>query len=308
MNKLEIIKAYLQLILSSLIWGGGFIFVKISMDYFSPIEHIFLRFTISALFVFLIYRNKIITLIKNERKYVLRSIFLGLFLFLAFWLQTEGIKGTTPGKNAFFTSTNVVVVPFLSWLFLRKKPKFYNFLSAFLCISGILLLIDFKNEDSLLKINKGDLLSLLCSIFFALHIVYTEFLVNNFGNSIMISFMQFLTVGFLSYIFLHIEDNNLLLVFSKIANNTFLGNTLNIRLIVSVLYTSLLSTLIAYMLQIRSQKYLQSNIVSLILSTEAVFGFIFSYLFFNEIISIKTFLGVFLIFLANFIVSFFNYK
>ena len=46
---------------------------------------------------------------------------MGIALFAGFALQIIGLQYTTPSKNAFLTALNVVIVPFIAFIILKKK-------------------------------------------------------------------------------------------------------------------------------------------------------------------------------------------
>jgi len=275
--------AIILLFLSSIIWGGGFVAVKNCTLYLSSSYIIFLRFSIASLLLFFIYYKR---LINTDLFSIIKGFILGTFLFLAFWLQTEGIKFTTPGRNAFFTSTNVIIVPFLYWPLSNKKPSLIHIISAFISLLGVLLL--FYNGERW-NINTGDILSLFCALFFALHIIYTKKFVSTI-DPISLTFYQFLSISLLSLFTIILYKESLSIIIDK----TF---------IISLTYISLLSTFIAYIFQTLSQKYLHPSVVSIILSTESVFGYFFSHIILGEEITVNTILGGLLIFISVMIAS-----
>ena len=57
--------------------------------------------------------------------------------------------------------------PFLYWLIAGKRPDRYNISAAVLCILGIGLV----SLDSNLTMGRGDLLTVACGLFYALHII-----------------------------------------------------------------------------------------------------------------------------------------
>jgi drug/metabolite transporter (DMT)-like permease len=57
---------------------------------------------------------------------------MGLLLFCAYTVQTFGLAGTTPGKNAFLTASYCIIVPFLDWFVEKKRPDRYNISAAVL--------------------------------------------------------------------------------------------------------------------------------------------------------------------------------
>ena len=69
--------------------------------------------------------------------YLWRGAVIGGFLFAAYSVQTFGIALTTPSKNAFLTAVYCVLVPFLYWLVMGRKPDVYNILAAVLCVAGV---------------------------------------------------------------------------------------------------------------------------------------------------------------------------
>ena len=88
-------------------------------------------------------------------------------LYTAYAIQTYGLALTTPSKNAFLTAVYCVLVPFLYWAFARVRPDRYNVLAALLCVTGVGL-VSLTGD---LTVNPGDGLTLLCAIFYAMHIV-----------------------------------------------------------------------------------------------------------------------------------------
>ena len=96
------------------------------------------------------------------------GLVLGAVTFLAFWVQTVGLAETTPGKNAFLTATYCVIVPFMLWGLTRKRPTMANVGAAVLCVAGIGLV---SMTAGSFTIGFGDLMTLLCAVFFAAQII-----------------------------------------------------------------------------------------------------------------------------------------
>ena len=110
----------LGLIIVSIVWGGGYVATQFALDGgLTPLQIITMRFFLAAVFINVIFFKHIKA---NIDKRALKSgIMLGTFLFVAFTLQTIGLMHTTPSKNAFITSANVVIVPFIGLLIYRRK-------------------------------------------------------------------------------------------------------------------------------------------------------------------------------------------
>ena len=68
------------------------------------------------------------------------GVLMGIALFMGFSLQTIGLQYTTPSKNAFLTALNVVIVPFIAFLILKKKIGIKGIVGAVLSVIGVALL------------------------------------------------------------------------------------------------------------------------------------------------------------------------
>ena len=153
--------ANVLLVIVTVIWGGGFIATSAALDCFEPFYVLMIRFVGSALLSFLIAFPRLKSV---ERKTLRKGAVAGVFLFLAFAFQTFGLQGTTASKNAFLTTTNVVFVPYISWMIFRRRPTQRQVMASLLCVIGIALL---TLKGDALSFGTGDLYSLLCAVFFA---------------------------------------------------------------------------------------------------------------------------------------------
>lgn len=261
---------------ASLIWGSSFLIMKNSVDNIEPHFLLGIRFTIGCLLLCLIFHRRLKEL---NRAYFLRGGLLGLFLFLAYSLQTIGLTGTTPGKNAFLTAIYCVIVPFLYWAVDRKKPDAYHLSAALLTILGIGLV----SLNSGLTIQYGDAFTMAGGFFYAAHMVA----VAKFGKDrdpVLITILQFGYAAIFSWIV------SLLTEEMKIPMNP--------GVITGVLYLSVFATAVALLLQNVGQKYTNPAPAAVILSLESVFGVLFSVIFYKEEINLRLLLGFLLIFLA----------
>ncbi len=271
------------LLLVAIIWGSGFVASAIALDYFTTTQILALRFSLAFIVSLLIYRKDVKKITISEFK---KGGVIGIFLFLAFLFQTFGLQYTTASKNAFLTATNIVIVPYLSWIILKKRVSKNAIVGAFVTLTGISFLSG--NGLTLGGINLGDVLTLICAVFFALQIFYTDYYVKDIKPSvIMISQMG--TAALLSW---------LTVIFTNQMNFNITTQS-----IVPILYLGLISTLLAYGIQTWSQKYVDSTQSAVILSTEAFFGMIASAIILKEQITNAMLIGAVLIFLGILIVE-----
>ena len=118
-----------MIVAATLIWGSTFFLLKDTLDDVDPLFLLAFRFTFAAVLLALVFLNRWKGI---DAGYWLRGGLMGLFLFAAYTVQTYGLIGTTPGKNAFFTSIYCVIVPFLYWAVDGSRPTRYNVLAALL--------------------------------------------------------------------------------------------------------------------------------------------------------------------------------
>ena len=189
----------------------------------------------------------------EERKSLwLGGVLCGLALFTATNLQQLGLATTTAGKGGFITALYIVLVPVFG-LFIGRRTTLYTWLGVALAVAGLYLLC-IQGESG---IGGGDLLVMACAPVFAVQIL----LVDRFAprtDCIRLSCIQFFTVGAL----------NLPLMFLfETPSLTALADCW-----VSVLYAGLLSSGVAYTLQIVAQKDAHPTTASVLMSFESVFA------------------------------------
>lgn len=274
------IYADLSLVLVAIIWGSGFIFMKNTLEYIGPVHIIALRFTISSLVLSLIFIKKLKTTNLSD---VYAGSIIGLVLFIAFITQTIGLQYTTVSNQAFITSSNVVLVPFLYWFISKNKPGIFEILAVIICFIGIGILSIEKN----FTIGIGDFLTMLCAVFFAFHIVFIGIFAEK-HDPIILTIIQFAVVGVLS------------LMVSVIMKTPL--NPLNKEIIFSIVYLSIVGTIVAFGIQNIAQKYTSSTHAAIILSMESVFGSIFAIIILKEVLTIKLLIGSLLV-LASVIIA-----
>ena len=156
-----------MLFAAAFIWGTSFFIMKNALDVMPVFFLLAIRFTAGAVLLSAVAWKKWKEFTVD---YLWRGAVVGGFLFLAYSVQTFGLALTTPSKNAFLTAVYCVIVPFLTWAVVKRRPDRYHVASALLCVTGVGL-VSLTEE---LTMNAGDLLTLLCALFYASHIVAVE--------------------------------------------------------------------------------------------------------------------------------------
>ncbi|MFF2755264.1 DMT family transporter [Psychrobacillus sp. NPDC058041] len=264
------------LIVTAIIWGSGFVSSAIALEYYSPYQILAGRFLIGAVILSILFYKK---LKKVNRSTMIKGALLGIILYLAFALQTIGLQFTTPSKNAFLTSVNVVIVPFIGFLFYKKKIDMYELIGAILAVMGIAVLsLKLSSE-----VNIGDLLTLCCAIGFAFHIFYTSKFVKN-EDPIALTIVQMIVAAVVSWIVVLFRGES--------------SFSLETEGMINLLYLGVFSTTIAFLIQTVAQKYISETKAAIILSTEAFWGMAFSIVILSEVMTFKMTIGAILILCA----------
>ncbi len=273
MTKKEFV-AIMLLFLVAIIWGSGFIASQIALDEgVTPELLMVVRFTVATLCVGIIFHKQ---LRKNLRKeYILRGIILGVFLYLGFYIQNIGLLHTTPANNAFLTSANVIMVPFIAWLITRQMPGLRKLIASLIFLLGIFILsVDLSQGFSL---SLGDSLTLICAFFFACHIAYNGKLAQSIDTASLV-FLQLATSTVLSAIVFFIVDGDVTPI------TTLSG-------LLPLVYLGIFSTFVCYLLQTFCQARVGSAQVAIILGTESFFGALFSVILGYDPLSYRIVLG-----------------
>ena len=267
----------LALFLTTVVWGTSFVILKTTLNSVGTLWVLAIRFTSSAIILGFVAGKKLKRL--NSRL-IKGGALMGLCLAAAYIVQTYGLLYTTPGKNSFLTATYCVLVPFMAWGVYKRRPDVANILAAFLCITGIGYV---SLGETISNINIGDILTLLCSIFYALHIIVVEQYVGD-GDALSLSTVQFAVAGIICLTGALILEA----VPTQVPSSAWF----------SIAYLSVLCTAMCFFLQAWGIKYTPSSTAAVILSLEAVFGTLISVLFYREQMTLKLVLGFFLIFVA----------
>ncbi|HEX7714452.1 MAG TPA: DMT family transporter [Bacillota bacterium] len=255
--KLKLNAADLLLIVTTMIWGWSFIIVKWSISLIDPFFFIFIRFLLALAVLTLCFFPKI----KGHWRTCLKpGIFLGIILTLGFITQTLGLTYTTASASGFITGLNVILVAVFASMINRRLPR-RIVLVGIICATVGLLLITLKGR---LSFAQGDLLTLACALFFAIHVVYTDRLAQNLSAAIL-TLVQFATVTVLS--------GTAYLCFGRQAAT--LGQ-FSVLQWLALFYAGVPATALAYLFQTKAQQKIPAFRTAVLLATEPMFAGIFA--------------------------------
>lgn len=295
----------LGLLIATILWGFSFVVIKDSTESIPVIYLLALRYLIASagMTVFLFcrkvimvgldrfkykgypnckrYSNYIPDNLNHILYYIKQGMVLGGLLFVSQFFQTLGCKYTTAGKNAFITTIYVILVPFIYWWTEKRRPDRKCIAAAFIAVLGIGLLSIQGN----LTVQIGDFLTVICGAGLALHIIFVDKYTRN-SDPVVLTTLQFFFANLISW---------LCVLAGRIP---FPLQVFEPNMAGKMLYLGIFSTMVGFLLQIVCQKRTNPNVASVLLTTEAVFGMLFSVLLLHERFTVRMFAGCICLFAA----------
>lgn len=286
------LKNSLLLLLTATIWGVAFVAQSVGMDHVGPFTFNAVRSIIGGIVLipcifFLDHR-------KSDQKeelpspqqqaeqtstLILGGVCCGILLALASSFQQMGIQYTTVGRAGFITACYIVIVPILGHFLLRKKCGATIWIAVALALAGLYLLCITDG----FSVGKGNLLVMVCSLLFSLHILVIDYFSPKV-DGVKMSCIQFFVCGFLCAIPAVFTEHIVLAdIFAAWA---------------PILYAGVMSCGVAYTLQIIGQKDMNPTVASLILSLESCISVLAGWILLNQKLSARELSGCVLMFAA----------
>lgn len=277
--------AHLLLLGVVAVWGATFVLVKDALDDASPLLFNLLRMTLAALALAIVNRRHLRHI---TRPTVAAGAVVGLFLATGYQFQTAGLARTTAAKSAFITGLVVVFVPLLTAIpgirpANAHAPRAAALLGAALAFAGLLFLTTPPGTTAsniFTSIGLGDLLTLLCALAFAGHLLSLA----HTSPRVPIAQLATLQIAFAALV---------MVITLPLGGRLYL--TLTPRLILALAITSLLATAAAFTIQSWAQQHLPPTHTALLLTLEPVFAWLVSFLFLHERLSHRSLAGAALI-------------
>ena len=277
-------KGSLLLLLTSFIWGTSFVAQSAGMEFVEPFTYNGIRTLLGGIVLI-----PLIFFLKSSgfgqagnislKNTVKGGILCGIVLFVASSLQQSGMTMTTAGKAGFITALYIIIVPLIEFILYKRASK-KLWLCVFIALSGFYFLC-IKDDTG---ISKGDLLVLICAVFFAVHIMVIDSFNGKKTDGMIMSCIQFFVAGTLMLI--------CMFIFEKPNVNSIWDAKL------TILYGGIMSSGIAYTLQIIGQKYTPPAIATLLMSLESVFAVLSGWVILHEKLSGRELFGCILVFAA----------
>ncbi|MFB1479996.1 DMT family transporter [Corallococcus sp. RDP092CA] len=261
------------LVLLTVFWGLTFVVVKDALAFADPFTFLTLRFLVGAAVLGALARGRMFA-----PGIVPRGLLLGAVLFLCFALQTVGLTDTTPSRAAFLTGLNVLFVPLMSMVLLKRLPRWGTAVGVVLAAVGLYWLTR-PTEEALPGdvggLRLGDWLSFGCAVAYAGHILLTERFATK-DNALGLVAVQLAGVAALSALGLPFVERKL---------------EWTPQLVGAVLACGVLASALAILVQTWGQARTSAVRAALIFALEPVFASAYSVAVGREVLGLKEWLG-----------------
>jgi drug/metabolite transporter (DMT)-like permease len=277
MMKSQAIRADLLMLLAAAIWGFAFVAQREGMETMGPFLFNTARFFIGTVFllpiVWYLSKKKKVSTDKetSTKKLWIAGIVAGLFLFTASSFQQVGIQYTTAGKAGFITGLYIFFVPLIG-IFFGQRTGSGTWLGALIAVIGLYLLS--INED--FSIARGDLLQLICAVFFAAHVLVIGYVAKRM-DPLKLSLIQYFVSGVLSF-------------FIAIAIEVITWQMI-VDTAIPLIYAGIMSIGVGYTLQVVAQQHAKSSHAAIILGLEGAFAVLGGWLILDENLSTRGMIG-----------------
>ena len=277
MMKSQAIRADLLMLLAAAIWGFAFVAQREGMETMGPFLFNTARFFIGTVFllpiVWYLSKKKKVSTDKetSTKKLWIAGIVAGLFLFTASSFQQVGIQYTTAGKAGFITGLYIFFVPLIG-IFFGQRTGSGTWLGAFIAVIGLYLLS--INED--FSIARGDLLQLICAVFFAAHVLVIGYVAKRM-DPLKLSLIQYFVSGILSFIIATAIE---VITWQMIVDTA-----------IPLIYAGIMSIGVGYTLQVVAQQHAKSSHAAIILGLEGAFAVLGGWLILDENLSTRGMIG-----------------
>ncbi len=261
----------------TIFWGSTFIIVKKSIEIMPTFAFLSLRFWLASVILITLFFTK---LKKLDTKILRDGTLLGVMLFLSYAFQTVALEYSKASVVGFLTGLNVVMVPVMSALIIKKPPRIYSQIGVFLALIGVFMM-SLKGER--LYLSLGDSLAIICAFFVSVHILMTDRFSRKY-DTYLLTTVEITVLAILSTITSLIKEPYLI------------PYHFNNYLIASLIITSVFATVYAFVIQTTMQQYTTPTKTALIFTMEPVMSAVFGYALGGEVLTITGYIGSLIIF------------
>lgn len=269
-------KVHFFLILTTIFWGGSFVFNKIGFREIPPLAFFALRFTAATVIMSCVCIPRFS---KFSFLTVKRGFLVGLALAATNITFVIGLSGTSATRAGFLNNLFVLFIPLLCFFFWRERLGRGSLAGVMLALAGIWQLA----QGGVAGFSRGDLLSTVCAGFIAIHIITVSKVLKD-DDVYLVSLIQFATVMVCGWL--------LLLVFPQPPFR------IGIEGAGALAYCAVFPTVICFTLQNNWQRHTTPTQAGLIYTLDPVWSMLGGYIVLGERMTPREWFGCLLIFAA----------
>ena len=259
-------------------WGMAFVVMKGPIEKQNVNSFLFTRFVCAVLAMVALQPA---VLKKLNKEIIYKGLIAGLFLGTGYIFQTLGLARAGAAITGFITGLYIVATPLLASIFLKAKISRFTWICVAIATTGLALLS--LNGWS---IGIGEVLVLVSAIAFGAHIVA----LSNWSN------------GLDSYAMTVVQLTSCAILTGALSLAQGYQPPADATGWAVVIYTAIVCTAIAFMVQTWSQAHMSATKVAVILTMEVVFAALFAVWFGNESLSLQKAFGGILVLAAMFLI------
>ena len=241
--------AVVALLFVGFVWGAAFVLMKDAIVLQPYMDFLATRFTIAAIAMILLRPVVSLKFEAGDLKY---GGLIGVVLAFGYITQTIGLELTTAATSGFLTGLYVVFTPLIAWLFVRRKISGKVAIGVLFSIVGMAI---FSGAATSTEFQVGQIWLVVCAVLYAVHIL----LLGHYGktrNSYRLAMLQIAAVAVVTWGFALIDGYQ---------------PPPNLEVWFAVLFTALLSTVLAFWIQTWAQTLLDPARVALLITSEVIF-------------------------------------
>lgn len=247
--------AALALITVAISWGAGFVLMEPAIEKHPTFNFLAFRFTIAVL-VMVAIRPQLFKSI--DKTLLIQGSLLGLALGGGYVTQTIGLLYSTAALTGFFTGLYVALTPILAWVLLRQRISKKALVGVVVATIGLGIL-----SAGSVAFGWGEISLLACAVLFALHIIGLGLWSSKY-DSYALTVVQLAVCALISWIGAFVWDGGL-------------QTPPDAEVWFAIIFTAVLATAVAFLVQTWAQSFLEPSRVAIILTSEVVFAAVISY-------------------------------
>lgn len=269
-------KVTLVLVITTIFWGGSFVFNKIGFREIPPVTFLFLRFSLATLIMGVFCLRRLPGL---SWSILWKGGIIGFALGTANLAFVLGVDGTTVSRAGFLNNLFVLIIPLISFLLWRERVDRWKMAGIFLALAGLWQLAQGGGEG----FNRGDLFSTVCALFIAVHIILVSRVLRD-EDVYLVTLAQFAMVAAVGAI-----------LYAAMPEKPYRIGPVSA---LALFYCAVFPTVICFTLQNTYQRYTTPTKAGLIYTLDPIWSMLGGVLFLGERLSGREWQGCALIFAA----------